>query len=293
MDDTLAWVHWLWKTHDFALFAADHPGNPECVGAHHPDSPCDGSRGKHPCGKWSRDTTRDPARLRWLFSRGPRNIAVPCKMNNLLVVDEDIPGAFLSYATNVGQEIPPTFAVATAKGTHWYWFLPDSVELGNGVGMLKGLGIDVRGTRGLGGYVIGPGSVHESGVIYQPLDPGAPILSAPAWLVEALQTKPEPAPRRATTWSGPVQGAGKPYRVLTGLVQTVLDARVPTPTSKGDRNDRLFWAGVRMYEHASRGLFDSAAGRAALLEAARRKGISDGAAEATLDSAARNAGGRV
>lgn len=291
MDDTLAWVHWLWTNHQFALFAADHPGNPECVGAHHPDAPCDGNRGKHPCGKWSRDNSRDPARLRWMFSRGLRNPAIPCKANNLLVVDEDDPGAFTAYAESVGQEIPPTFAVSTAKGTHWYWRPPEGVELGNGVGMLKGRGIDVRGTRGLGGYVIGPGGVHETGVIYQPVDPDAPILPAPAWLVEALQTKPEPTVRRATTWSGPVQGAGKPYRVLTALVQTVLDAPAPTATTPGGRNNLLFWAGCRMYEHANHGLFDPAAGRAALLEAARRRGMSDGAAEATLDSAARNAGG--
>ncbi|MGW0805969.1 bifunctional DNA primase/polymerase [Nonomuraea sp. NPDC002799] len=291
MDSTIAWVHWLWKTHNFALFAADHPGNAECVGAHHPDAPCDGSRGKHPCGKWSRDATRDPARLRTMFSRGLRNVAIPCKTNNLLVVDEDEPGAFTAYATNAGQEIAPTFAVATAKGTHWYWRPPEGVELGNGVGALKGLGIDVRGSRGLGGYVIGPGSVHETGIIYQPVDPSAPILPAPAWLVGALQARPQPAvrtDRRAV----PVKGGGKPYRVLTSLVQTVLDATVPTPNTKGDRNSRLFWAACRMYEHANRGLFEATAGRTALLEAARRKGISDGAAEATLDSAARNAGGR-
>ncbi len=291
MDDTLSWVRWQWQTHNFAMFAADHPGNPECIGAHHPDAPCDGSRGKHPTGKWSRDATRDPARLRWLFSRGLRNIAVPCKANNLLIVDEDVKGAYEVAAAEAGAVLEDTYTVATAKGFHRYYRQPEGLELGNGVGALKGRGIDVRGVRGLGGYVIAAGSVHESGVLYEPVNPDAPILPPPAWLVEALQAKPEPAVRttsRATT----VKGAGKPYRVLTGLVQVVLDAAVPTATTKGDRNNCLFWAGTRMYEWADRGLFDATAGRAALLEAARRKGMSDGDAERTLDSAARNAGGR-
>ncbi|MFI9552628.1 bifunctional DNA primase/polymerase [Nonomuraea endophytica] len=291
MDDILAWAHWLWKTHDFALFTADHPGNPECVGAHHPNAPCDGGRGKHPCGKWSREATRDPAKLRRMFSRGLRNIAVPCKANNLLIVDEDVKGAYEVFAVEVGATIAETFTVATAKGFHRYYWQPEGIELGNGVGALKGRGIDVRGARGLGGYVIGPGSVHESGVIYQPLDPAAPILSAPAWLVEALQARPAPT-ARPTPRTTSVKDGGLPYRVLTGLVQTVLDATVPTASTNGDRNMRLFWAGCRMYEHAGHGLFDPAAGRAALLEAARRMGMTDGSAEATLDSAARNAGGR-
>lgn len=291
MNDTLTWVRWLWQRHNFHMFPTDHPGNPECVGAHRADSPCDGTRGKHPCGKWSRDATNDPARLRAMFARGPRNIGVACKASGLLVVDEDRPGAFREYADSIGQVLEDTFTVTTAKGCHRYYRQPEGVELGNGVGALKGRGIDVRGARGHGGYVIGPGSVHETGLVYMPVDMDAPILPAPAWLVDALQATPA---RMSGSSDFPDPGkslvrvrGGRPYKVLTGLVQNVLDS-----TPGVDRNNRLFWAACRMYEHADRGLFPAESGRAALLEAARRVGLADGEAERTLDSALRNVRGR-
>ncbi|GIH25145.1 DNA primase [Acrocarpospora phusangensis] len=277
----------MWQSHGFHMFPADHPGNPECVGAHHPERPCNGQRGKHPCGRWSVLASDGPVKLRAMFSRGMRNIGVACKASGLLVVDEDQPGAFREYAAGVGQVVEDTFTVTTAKGCHRYYRQPEGVELGNGVGALKGRGIDVRGARGLGGYVIGPGSVHETGVIYQPVDMAAPILPAPAWLVEALQAQPVAAFSGDHRKSLVSDGKGRPYKVLTGLVQTVLEA---TPGS--DRNSRLFWSASRMFEHAGQGLFPSESGRAALLEAARRVGLADGEAEATLNSAHRNARGR-
>lgn len=290
MGETLDWVRWLWQAHGFHMFPVDHPGLPHCAGAHHPKNPCDGKRGKHPCGKWGRDATNDPAALRAAFTRGMRNIGVACKASGLLVVDEDRPQAFAEYADSIGRGLEETFTVTTAKGCHRYYRQPAGVELGNGVGALAGRGIDVRGAKGLGGYVVGPGSVHETGVLYEPVNPAAPILPAPGWLVEALQTT---APRATMSFfPGPGKslvsaGVGLPYKVLTGLVQTVLSA-----TEGVDRNSRLFWAAVRMYEHSDRGLFPAHNGHAALLEAARRVGLNDSEAEATLNSAQRNARGR-
>jgi hypothetical protein len=34
------------------VFPADHPDQPDCIGLHGPDTPCDGIRGKHPAVKW-------------------------------------------------------------------------------------------------------------------------------------------------------------------------------------------------------------------------------------------------
>ena len=40
--------------HDRGLrvFPADHPDQPNCIGKHGPENPCDGIRGKHPAVKW-------------------------------------------------------------------------------------------------------------------------------------------------------------------------------------------------------------------------------------------------
>lgn len=284
--DIMACAWWL-QSLGLHVLPVDHPGSARCSGWHHPDRPCDGTRGKHPSCKWSRDATLDTGAITDMLSRGLRNLGIACRPSRLLVVDEDRPGAFAEYAAEVGQIIQPTFSVATAKGHHRYYRQPDGEPLGNGVGALAARGIDIRGAKGNGGYVVAPGSIHETGVLYAPVDSAAPILPAPLWLVEALRAAP---PRKTTTQpydhAARRSGGGRPYKVLTGLVQTVLDA---TPGT--DRNSRLYWAACRAFEHADKALFPAEDARAVLLQAARHIGLSDGEAEATLDSARTMTGG--
>lgn len=277
----------LQSRYGMLVFPVDHPGLPRCIGAHRPDQPYydengKHQRGKHPLGRWSRDATTDPDVIRLALSRGLRNVGIACGPSGLLVVDEDRPGAYAAYAAEVGQVIEQTFTVITAKGRHLYYRQP-AEPLGNSPGALAGRGIDIRGK---GGFVLAPGSVHETGVQYELADPAAPILPAPGWLVTALRSsRPLAAaarPRRTNSRTG----EGRPFKVLTGLVQTVLDA---TPGT--DRNTRLYWAACRAFEHAGMGLFPADGARAALLDAARHIGLSDGEAEATLDSAKTMTGG--
>lgn len=292
--DTRACAWWL-QALGLYVFPVDHPGLPRCAGAHRPGQPCDGKRGKHPACKWGTDATLDPDEIGKMLSRGLRNIGVACRPSRLLVVDEDKPGAFAQYAAEIGQTIEPTLTVATGKGWHHYYRQPEGEPLGNGEGALAGRGIDIRGAKGKGGYVVGPGSIHETGVLYAPADSAAPILPAPPWLVEALRSAP-PKTANPVRSSRPVSGpggGGRPFKVLSGLVQAVLDATPPSPNVPGDRNNRLFWAGCRAFEHANKGLFPAHAARAALLDAARHIGLSDGEAEATLDSALNKTGGSI
>ncbi len=284
--DILAVARWLQAGHGLHIFAVDHPGLPQCVGAHRPERPCDGKRGKHPVGRWSRDATNDPAVIEQKLRRGLRNLGIACGPSGLLVVDEDRAGAFAGYAAEVGEQLPETFTVETSKGHHFYFRAPEASKLGNGVGALAGRGIDIRGR---GGFVVAPGSVHETGILYRPVSrSGAEILPAPDWLLSALQTRPVPA-RKAPS-ARPRAGrrsGGKPFRVLTSLVQTVLDAR------EGERNNLLFWAACRAGEHAAAGLFDLPAARAALLDAARHIGLPEGEAIETFDSAELRTTGKV
>ena len=78
-----------------------------------------------------------------------------------------------------------------------------------------------------------------------------------------------------------------PLKVLTALSRKVLEARPPSPGIPGERNNTLFWAACRAWEHVDRGLFPPDAVRATLLDAARQAGVADGAAVATIDSARR------
>jgi hypothetical protein len=272
--DILEVAHWLQSRHQLALFAVDHPGRPECGGAH---KECDGQRGKHPRGQWSKLATFSPAVIRAMLADGPWNLGVACKLSHLLGVDEDRPGAFADFAASIGEVVPPTFAVSTAKGRHYYFRQSDGAPLGNGRGRLAGHGIDVRGGgSGHGGYVVGPGSVHATGVVYSPVESSAPILPVPGWLAEALRP-PAPEPRRAAR---PVST----FSALKGLVRVVLEA-----TPERDRNTRLYWSACRAGELVSAGSVDEATATAVLVDAATRTGLPETEARRTVQSAFREA----
>ncbi len=273
--DTVTCAAWLQQRLGAYVFTVDHPGLPGCVGAHRPGQPCDGARGKHPCGRWPRDSTNDLDVIRAALSRGPRNLGIDCGKSGLLVIDEDAPGAFGQYGQSIGQVVPVTFTVTTAKGRHVYFRQPPGAPLGNGTGALAGRGIDVRGN---GGYVVGPGSVHHTGVRYTPVEVSAAIVPAPGWLVTTLRS-PRPArsrpelPRR----HGSAQGR------LRGAVATVLDAQ------PGERNNRLHWAACRAAEMIAARQLDQAAAIDALTRAGETVGLGPGEINATITSALRNA----
>ncbi|WP_157166423.1 bifunctional DNA primase/polymerase [Streptomyces typhae] len=263
---------WLIR-HGFPVFPCDHPGTPRCTGLH---KTCDGSRGKHPAVAFTRAWTLDEAKVHDTFSRGLRNPAVAvgaCSSPDgmrLLVVDSDRPGAIEDVAGARGETWPATMRVRTAKGHHDYLWAPAALRLGNGLGALQGqFDGDVRAGNA---YVIGPGAVHATGVLYELDDPERPPVPAPSWLLDALVTKPTFAARR-THWRDASHPASSGAR---GLVAFVLDS------PQGSRNNRLFWAACRAAEDAQDGRQDA---RDALLEAAVTAGLDAREAAATIRSA--------
>jgi hypothetical protein len=270
----LACALWLQSHLGAFVFAVDHPGLSQCAGAHRPGQPCDGTRGKHPCGRWSRDSAAGPDVIRAALSRGLRNLGIDCGKSGLLVVDEDRPGAFAAYAAGTGQEIPATFTVPTSKGAHFYFRQPAGEPLGNGRGALAGRGIDVRGK---GGFVVAPGSVHQTGMLYAPADSSAPVLPVPGWLAAALRTPAVAASRAAPA------GGGSDYGRLRGVAAAVLSAR------PGERNCVLYWAACRGAEVAADGRVDVATVTGVLTRAGEAAGLGAGEVQATIGSAMRAA----
>ncbi|MEU5872486.1 phage/plasmid primase, P4 family [Glycomyces sp. NPDC047369] len=176
------------------IFPVDHPDLPKCAGVrtpeHDPDS-CT-KRGKCPAvGRWSIESTAKVADIAAHFAGTLRNYGIDCRASQLLVIDEDTPGAFQQYADQHGHTIPNTFTVTTGRpggGRHLYFRVPLNSPFTTATGALP-KGIDVRGR---GGYVVGPGSVHESGAVYAPEDWDAPVADLPGWLAEALTVKAAP-----------------------------------------------------------------------------------------------------
>lgn len=175
----------------FTIIPLDHPDNPRCVGAHGPSNPCDGTRGKHPVGKWAKTACRTYEDLiEQLAGTGPRNWGILTGVaSNLLVLDEDQLGHMNDLCAALGTGVPDTRRIGTGReggGQHW-WFRPpqdSAITVGTKLG---GLGIDWRGERGM---VVAPGSSHQSGVQYTVLNPHTPIRPLPDWLTDLLREEP-------------------------------------------------------------------------------------------------------
>jgi hypothetical protein len=270
--DVLTVARWLQDRHGLYLFAVDHPGRPECGGSHRE---CDGQRGKHPRGQWSRLATLSPRLIGAQLADGPWNIGIACKLSGLLGVDEDRPGALAAFAASIGQVVESTFTVTTAKGCHYYYRQAEGAPLGNGRGQLAGRGIDIRGGgAGNGGYLVGPGSVHQTGVVYTPVNSAMPIRPVPGWLAEVLTPPPVPEPRG--------QRPVSTFSTLRGLVRVVLEA-----TPECDRNSRLYWSSCRAAELVSAGRIDELTAIEVLVDAAKRTGLPEPEARRTITSGMR------
>ena len=79
--------------------------------------------------------------------------------------------------------LPSTYQVLTGGGGLHFYF--NHVEGIRNSGGKLGPGLDVRGD---GGYVVGPGSMHESGGMYRRELESTEVLDAPQWLVEIIES---------------------------------------------------------------------------------------------------------
>ncbi len=177
--------------------------------------------GKHPrILGWQTEATRDEVRIREWWAKWPTaNIGIVTgryaepSFPGILVLDVDATtGGIESLAAleALHGPLPDTVEVQTGKadsdhgrGRHLYFRHPE-IAIGNSVKKL-GDGLDVRSD---GGLVVGPGSTHASGLVYEweaahhPED--TPFAEAPSWLLDMLLLRPRPAlPGAPTAWSEP------------------------------------------------------------------------------------------
>jgi P4 family phage/plasmid primase-like protien len=206
-------------------------------------------RGKRPLGAWKAfQTVRPPIEQVRQWASRPSNIGIATgAVSGLLVLDLDSADA-IEEAERRG--IPDTVTVRTAKGRHVYFRHPGGT-IGNRAGLLPGWDI-----RGDGGYVVAPGSVHESGATYGWEHPPGlfDLAPAPDWLLSLLDRSIE-------------READKVRRA-----------------PKGTRNDELNKAAFRMGQEAGAGRIDPEAARERLRQAANDAGLEREEAEATIAS---------
>jgi len=142
------------------------------------------SIGKHPAVRWRNYDENTKG------SSGGYGIQTG-RFNGIFVVDLDVKpdknGVDAFVALAAGRSIPNTLGVLTPSGgVHLYFRLPPDVYVPKTIGVLA-LGVDIVGE---GGFVVGPGSPHRIGGIYQEV-PG-PLADPPDWLLALVVKEPEP-----------------------------------------------------------------------------------------------------
>jgi predicted P-loop ATPase len=194
---TLQAARWMTEQRGFSLIPLDHPAD-----TNQTDPKRIGKVPRLPAWKAYQDRRPTTDELQAWFGNGhPRNVGIVTgAISGIVVVDCDSPEA-LAW---VDAHLPDTpMRTRTANGEHRMFRHP-GVTVPNKVKLRTDddhLDLDVRAD---GGFVVGPGSVHRSGVVYERVGSWPPVSELPEFRPEWLaldtpsaETAPPAPPRPA------------------------------------------------------------------------------------------------
>jgi hypothetical protein len=215
------------------------------------------------------DATTDPEQIRaWWSACATANIGLRTGLSfDVIDLDSEAAVDALEEA-RAGRERISGPVVATAKGFHYFVL---ATGLGNRAGVVPGVDF-----RGRGGYVVGAGSVHPSGVCYRwiVLDRLGP---PPSWLRDLLvpeRTRVGPERPRTVPEGSRAYGLGALRRELQRLSQA----------KEGTRNHQLNTASFNMGRLVAAGAICEQEAAAALIEQGQRIGLGATECERTVAS---------
>jgi hypothetical protein len=225
---------------------------------HGTKKPAKGSRGFY-------DATTNPATInRWFGGNFKRNLGARTGLvSGVWVFDADDLDALRALEARHGG-LPVTLQSQSGRGLH-FWFKTAILPVPNSNGRIC-TGID---TRGEGGYVVVPPSVHPSGARYRWVN-DAPIAEPPSWLL-MLARKPPP-PKTPPPLSGaPRAPFGLPS--LYGSAALRAEIQILANTPPGDRNNQLNKSAFALHQLVASGDLVAADVEAALINAAVANGL--------------------
>jgi hypothetical protein len=201
--------------------------------------------GKHPRIPWSKEVGVPSMWERW--PNDGFGIATGAR-SSLWVLDVDPRSGgveTLAALEQKNQPLPKTINVKTGSGGLHFYFRYPGPDYRNTAGAL-GAGLD---TRGDGGYVVAPGSLHKSGRRYRwangPVD--TELAEAPAWLLKLVKQPP-----RVTAYGTPGQekqglhSSGVPKPEARFLLDEMISTDCPMAQwmrDYPDEVDRETWRG--------------------------------------------------
>ncbi len=150
-------------------------------------------KGKHPLGKWKEERYRfDANRYEELLEDwrlGEReeypNVGVACgrTRNNWHLVVIDVDREELGRELERKGLLPPTAKVRTSRGYHYYYKYYGEETRGRDLRSSLGLELEIKGE---GQYVVGPPSIHESGLEYKWERPLSLMTELPEWAEKVM-----------------------------------------------------------------------------------------------------------
>ncbi len=217
------------------------------------------------------DATSDLMTIETWWARWPdANVAI--RTGDVVVVDEDRLGALDELAAEAHETIPETSIVKTGSGRHFYFLAPAYQRIRNTAGKLAP-GID---TRGDGGYVVAPPSVHPSGSVYEWSPRIVDGVVLPAWIAQRLaRSQPERKPMPDINLVG-----------TTPYGKAALDEEISRVAlaAEGTRNDTLNRAAFALGQLVAGGEVDMSDALRSLEAAAGSAGLPTAEAGKTIRS---------
>jgi hypothetical protein len=234
-----------------------------------PVFPCQ-PRGKEPAIKRGfHAATTNPETIRRYWRIADQNIGIPTGSVSgfwVLDIDGDDGEATLRELEAGRGALPPTRAVITGGGRHlWFKYtepIPSTADTRLGAGLH---------TRGDGGYVVVPPSVHQNGRRYAWSSPDE-LSVAPEWLVRLARAKPRSISERALAG---IRRSGDFTRHPDAYGSAALEREIDAlaATAAGGRNHALNRTSFRLFQLVAGGELDRNLVIDRLIDASRRNGL--------------------
>jgi hypothetical protein len=212
--------------------------------------------------------TTNPETIKRHWRVSDRNIGIPTgSVSGFWVLDIDADEGESSIRTLEARHgrLPPTREVITGGGGRHLWLRYTGPIQSTADRIARGID-----TRGDGGYVIVPPSIHESGRAYAwSVDSTDELAIAPDWLIQRARTKAQSISERALGTIRPPNGQPNAY----GCAALEREIEALAATLPGARNHALNRCSFRLFQLVAGGELDWAHVVDRLIDASHRNGL--------------------